>query len=80
VVKIDVEGAELDVLRGMGWLLDQRQVRELFIEAHPRFLVKRGESTDDIDRFLTERGYQLVSVRQRNLERHLHYRLGGGTP
>lgn len=74
VLKIDVEGAELDVLRGVVSLLDQQTVRELFIELHPGFMAQRGDSQQSLDTFLTQRGYRLVWSKQRNLETHLHYR------
>lgn len=49
LVKIDVEGAELDVLAGMGRTLERR----------PRLLIEVGpETAADAGRFLAERGYE----------------------
>ena len=38
VVKIDVEGAEFEVLKGMRQVLQTSQCRSLFIEVHPKYL------------------------------------------
>jgi len=42
VVKIDVEGFELEVLRGFGELLSQPQLRLILIEVHFALLKERG--------------------------------------
>ena len=47
VVKIDVEGAELDVLKGARGLLAQPGVRA-FVELHPRVWEARGISADTV--------------------------------
>lgn len=47
VVKIDVEGAEMRVLKGMNHITDD--IRAIFIEAHPSRMVNRyGNSVGDI--------------------------------
>jgi FkbM family methyltransferase len=43
VIKIDTEGAELDVLRGMGQLLGAPSLRDVFVEVHFGILEERGE-------------------------------------
>ena len=42
LVKIDVEGAEPDVLRGMQSLLTRRRVKALIMEFYPTLLRARG--------------------------------------
>lgn len=41
VMKIDVEGYEVDVIRGMGAILDSPSVRHVFVEVHFRALNRR---------------------------------------
>jgi len=42
VMKIDVEGYEVDVIRGMGTILDSPKLRHVFVEVHFRALNRRG--------------------------------------
>jgi len=58
LVKIDVEGAELDVLGGMSRLLARSAVR-LIVEWHPRLQVAAGYAPDALPRFLLEHGFSL---------------------
>jgi FkbM family methyltransferase len=74
VVKIDVEGAEMLVLRGMDGLLQRGQIRELFIELHIARLQTTGVSSADVEALFDQRGYQLVWSRPRGGEVHQHYR------
>jgi FkbM family methyltransferase len=62
LVKVDVEGAELEVLRGGEQLL-QRTQPLLIIEVHGDGLQKLGGSIEDLNAFLERLGY-----RQRLLE------------
>lgn len=54
VVKIDTEGFELDVLRGMTELLGKLELRAVFVEVHFGLLNERGEpkAPADIERIL----------------------------
>jgi FkbM family methyltransferase len=72
VVKLDVEGAELEVLHGMKKILDSRPV--LFIEVHRAGLASFGHGVSDVLEFLLERGYVL-----RELESMHRARAGGAT-
>ena len=57
VVKIDVEGAEAEVVRGASALL--REVRPLlFLELHLDLLERRGESIDALLAHITAAGYR----------------------
>ncbi|WP_436935603.1 FkbM family methyltransferase [Halovenus marina] len=49
VLRMDVQGYEYDVFRGMGALLDAGTVKLAFLEIHPEYLRERGE----YDAFLT---------------------------
>ncbi len=58
VVKIDVEGAELDVLEGMGRLL-ATSAPVLVVEWHPLLQRLAGHSPDALPRWLLERGFRV---------------------
>jgi FkbM family methyltransferase len=60
VIKIDVEGFELDVLEGLnGTVLAQPQLRAVFVEVHFALLNERGldDAPAQICRLLGERGF-----------------------
>jgi FkbM family methyltransferase len=61
LVKIDVEGAELDVLGGMTRLLAAPAIA-LVIEWHPRLQQAAGYELDALPRFLIEQGFKLRAV------------------
>ncbi len=58
VVKIDVEGAEMQVLQGMKNLLVTRDL-VLFIELHGNVLPEFGSSSKEVINFLIDKGYLL---------------------
>lgn len=58
LVKIDVEGAELDVLEGMERLL-RRPSLALVAEWHPTLQIMAGYEADALPRWLLERGFSL---------------------
>jgi FkbM family methyltransferase len=58
LVKIDVEGAELDVLAGMARLLRRSAIR-LIVEWHPRLQQAAGYSADALPRVLLGHGFAL---------------------
>ena len=57
VVKIDVEGAELLVLKGARRTLAKYQPL-LFLSIHPAHLKTMGQSTEEVERLLRELGYE----------------------
>lgn len=73
LVKIDVEGAEMRVLRGAEGLLRKEAVRELFIELHPDRLLRDGTSAEEVERWLARLGYAPVWRDARGGERHVHF-------
>jgi FkbM family methyltransferase len=58
LVKIDVEGAELDALAGMTRLLRSSRV-QLIVEWHPRLQEAAGYAADALPRALLDRGFTL---------------------
>jgi FkbM family methyltransferase len=58
LVKIDVEGAELDVLQGMARLLRRHGIR-LIVEWHPQLQEAAGYAADALPRQLLAQGFSL---------------------
>jgi FkbM family methyltransferase len=56
LIKIDVQGHEVAVLKGMQGLLENKKVKILVIEVHE----KRGITTDEIKSTLLHFGYRLI--------------------
>jgi FkbM family methyltransferase len=77
LLKIDVEGGELEVLRGAGETLGAGRVREVFVETHPLGLEERGASETDVAALLGELGYAEVWATGRATETHRHFRRRG---
>lgn len=61
LIKIDVEGAELDVLDGMTRLLQVPHVR-LVVEWHPLLQEKAGHAPGALPRALLDRGFSLTGA------------------
>ena len=61
VLKVDVEGFEEEVLRGLANAIARPQCRAVFVEVHFSLLEGRGErhAPARIQRFLTERGFRV---------------------
>lgn len=74
VVKIDVEGSELDVIRGMMDILERRVVHDLFIEVHPELLCSSGHDPEELAASISRYGYERIWTSGRGSERHEHYR------
>lgn len=77
LLKIDVEGAELEVLRGAAATLGAGRVREVFVETHPLALEERGGSESDVAALLRDLGYAEVWATGRATETHRHFRRRG---
>jgi FkbM family methyltransferase len=60
VIKIDVEGAEMLVLRGMAQLLRSSPPRRIFLEIHPALLAGFASSETEVADLLRAAGYRLL--------------------
>lgn len=74
VIKVDVEGAELEVLWGAEAALASGRVRDLFVEAHPAALARRGAREADVADLLAALGYAQAWEAARDGEAHRHFR------
>lgn len=61
LVKIDVEGAEFDVLEGMKGILNRPECRVVYVEVHRSL----GVQVDDIQEFLVTAGFEVERLHQR---------------
>lgn len=66
VMKIDVEGAELSVLRGFEETLEE--CRLIYCETHPGKLEERGESVEDVLDVFSRRGFETTDLTERGSE------------
>jgi FkbM family methyltransferase len=57
LIKIDVEGHELNVLRGMSKLLSQKRIKHVFIEILEENLARNNSCGKDINDFFKNYGY-----------------------
>jgi FkbM family methyltransferase len=69
LVKVDVEGMELEVLRGARALLGGDDPPALVLEANPPHLAAAGTSYADLGAFLAGLGYELWALRPSGLRR-----------
>ena len=69
-IKIDVQGWELEVLKGMEKTLDQNRNVQLFIELWPKGLKRVGTETSEVVNWLQDRGFSLARVDSRSIESH----------
>ena len=61
VIKIDVEGAETKVLKGMKGIMKTQDLR-LFVEVHPRVLPELQSSTKEVLSLLIDSGYEVFEI------------------
>lgn len=73
LMKIDVEGHEMDVLQGMAGCLRRQCVRHLFVEISGENLEKGGSSTEELCAFLEASGYHPFSIKTGKMD---EYRIG----
>lgn len=63
ILKIDVEGHELKVLKGLSNMLDQQKVNHLFVEINEGNLRITGTSASELCSFLHGCGYHSYSIK-----------------
>jgi FkbM family methyltransferase len=68
IVKIDVEGAEFNVLKGMKKTLSNPKLRVVQIEIHPKILPLFGSTTENIYRLMNESKFKVVFRKERGTE------------
>lgn len=71
VAKIDVEGAEMQVLQGLDAELSRPEFRTVFCEVHPRKLPEYDSSPEEVEQFLRERGFSLETLYERRSQYYL---------
>jgi len=58
-LKVDVEGYELRVMQGAKRSIEAGKIRAILAEFHPVTLSRGGTSTEELLRWLEERGFQV---------------------
>jgi len=61
LIKIDVEGAELHVLKGSEKVLRQYKPT-IFLSVHPRHITELGGSTEELESFIAKMGYLVFDL------------------
>ena len=67
VVKVDVEGAELSVLRGLEGTLSENG-RLAYVEVHPEKITGFGDRPSEVTEFLSELGFKTTEIAHRGNE------------
>lgn len=65
VIKIDVEGAEYQVLDGLRKLLDSPECRLVYCEIHPDNISDFGEDPEEVHQLLEDANYDIEEVARR---------------
>ena len=71
VVKIDAEGADLDVLKGMNRILSENKNISVVVEWAPPLLEQSGKDPFELPRYLQDAGLKIVSVLEEPTSRRL---------
>jgi len=71
VVKIDAEGADLEVLKGMSKLLSENKKISVIVEWAPPLLADAGKDPLELPRWLQDAGFKIVSVLEEGTNRRL---------
>lgn len=62
-VKIDVEGAEYEVLQGAKDIFEKNWPKFMFIECIDKYLRRFNSSSKELISFLTDNGYQVYALK-----------------
>lgn len=71
IIKIDVEGAELEVLRGLEECVSGDLPRLIYLEVHRKKIKRFGGSVKELEEFLENRGFELNVLDDRGNDYHL---------
>lgn len=71
VIKLDVEGAELDVLRGLEKTLSRNDCRLIYCEVHRDHLQTFGGTESEVHDILTEHGFSIERLNDHGAKYHL---------
>jgi FkbM family methyltransferase len=61
-LKLDIEGGEIFALRGMSETLNQKIIRNAFIDIHDTILLRNGYKPQEIKKYMIKYGYTLYKV------------------
>jgi FkbM family methyltransferase len=67
LLKMDLEGQELNALRGLAKALDRGAVEVIYFEARSELFHRYGLTPEDIIQFLNEKGFRVFYCRDRDL-------------
>jgi FkbM family methyltransferase len=68
VIKVDVEGAELKVIKGMRATLPIKDLRLLYCEVHPHLMKKMGDKESELFAYLDEAGFEVEVIDKRDVQ------------
>lgn len=71
VIKIDVEGAELDTIKGMETILSDDKCREVFCEVHKHYSV----SPENYEDLMSELGFESSIIRETSIQTFFYSRM-----
>jgi len=70
VIKLDIEGVEVDAIQGLKDALASDSCRIVYCEVHPEFLDDRGQSEQEVYSLLEEAGFEITPLHERINKTH----------
>lgn len=64
VIKMDIEGGEIQALEGMGGILRRSKVVTMFVECHPTALRAAGRSAEELIEMLRSHGFEIQVIQE----------------
>ena len=61
IIKIDVEGAEIDVLKG-GINIIKKAMPIIYLSVHPKHIMKLGKSLEDLNNIIEQLNYKCLTI------------------